>query len=730
MFLLKGIAILSYGSVHIFSPVPIGAPKQADSLMKFLDAADYISLFIYLGILVVIATYFRRRAARSMQDYFLGANRLPWWAMGISGMSSYVDMAGTMLIVSFLYMLGPRGLYIEFRGGAVLILSFMLLWSGKWHYRSRCMTGAEWMEYRFGKSWGGQFARVISAVAVIATTIGMLAYLIKALGLFMAMFFPFSPAVCALAMIFIASVYSIVSGFYGVVYTDLFNSFVVISAIIVISIIAIDKIGAIGNIAALASKVTGNTEWVDSSLKWKVMMPKGYAAYQDLTLLAFFYFLRNMFIGVSSAGADPRYFGARNERECGSLSFTWTSLMMFRWPMMIGFAILGLVMVNSFFPDQSLLSQTAIFIKAHIHGITRGQWPDLIANIMNNPDHFPSDFINGIKNILHDNWQSKLSLLSYDGTVNPEKIVPAVISFDLPAWIRGLLVMAFIAAAFSSFNSSVNSSTAYFTRDIYQRYVRVKAGNKELISISYLFICCLVSLSYVFAYSFHSITEIWGWIVMGLGGGLAIPALLKFYWWRYNGGGFAIGTIVGIIASLVEIKFFPGLVEWEQFILVACVSLAATIIGTYLTSPVEEEVAFNFYRTTRPFGFWKPFKSRLEPRVREAMEKEHKNDLISVPFTLGWQITLFLLPIQLMIGNYKQFFITLTIFVFSLAGMYFFWYRNLPPKEKLRGNIDQELEAPKELTRAGFTHIFKKINNNHRRFLEIKHFKKQRIRIK
>ncbi|MFZ1083252.1 MAG: sodium:solute symporter, partial [Candidatus Kryptoniota bacterium] len=89
----------------------------------------------------------RKRSSKTIQDYFLGANKLPWWALGISGMSSFTDMAGTMLIVSFLFLLGPRGLYVEFRGGAVLILSFMLVWSGKWHRRSNCMTGAEWMEY-------------------------------------------------------------------------------------------------------------------------------------------------------------------------------------------------------------------------------------------------------------------------------------------------------------------------------------------------------------------------------------------------------------------------------------------------------------------------------------------------------------------------------------------------------------------------------------------------------
>lgn len=649
--------------------------------MRHLNAVDYTVVSIYVFTLIVIAVYLRKRSSRSIQDYFLGANKLPWWALGISGMSSFTDMAGTMLIVSFLYILGPRGLYVEFRGGAVLVLPFMLLWSGKWHHRSKCMTGAEWMEYRFGNSWGGQFARVISALAIVVSTIGMLMYLLKALGLFMAMFVPFSPAQCVLAMVIMATVYTALSGFYGVVYTDLFQSFIVISAIILVTVIAVDKITSIGDFTSLAAEVTGNSHWTNSTLPWRVTMPTGYGAYQDLGMLAIFYFLRNMLMGISSAGADPKYFGARNERECGTLTFLWTFLTVFRWPMMIGFAALGIILVHSLFPSRSLLIHTANYIKINFNHVSRKDWPDLISNIINNPTRFRPSFIAGLRNLLHNNWRSKLALLSYDGTVNPETIVPAVILVSLPAGARGFLLTAFVAAAFSSFNSSVNSAAGYFTRDLYQRYFRKKASTKELISVSYLFISGIALASYLLAYDFRSITQVWGWLVMGLGGGLVIPAMLKFYWWRYNGGGFAIGTLAGILASIAEIKLFPNLLEWQEFVLVASISLLASIVGTFLTAPVEDDVILNFYRTTRPFGFWKPFKKMLEPGVRRSMDKEHKNDLMAVPFTVAWQITLFLLPMQLMIGTYRQLFVTLSLFVFSLAGMYFFWYRNLPAKE-------------------------------------------------
>lgn len=670
--------------------------------MRYLVSADYEAIAVYFIILISIAFYWRKKASRGIRHYFLGANRLPWWALGISGMSSFTDMAGTMVIVSFLYLLGPRGLYVAFRGGAVLILAFMLAWSGKWHRRSNCMTGAEWMEFRFGRTRGGQMARVLSACAKVVTTVGMLIYLMKALGFFVSMFVPLSPAQCVLVMVSLATLYTAVSGFYGVVYTDLLQSSIVVAATVIIVVLASTQSGAVANFSSLAAAVTGNHQWTSSSLVWQTHMPKGYKAYQDLTMLAIFYLLRNMMFGVSSAGADPRYFAARTERECGTMTFLWTSLMTFRWPMMIGFAMLGILMIHRVFPDPNVVTHAVSYIKTSFHNVSREGWGTLIAEMMDTPSHFPPEFIQGIKSILHNNWQSKLSLLSFDGTINPEKIVPAVILMEIPAGIRGLLVITFVAAAFSSFNSIVNTTTAYFTRDIYQRFLRPAAKDRELLIASYFFICMMVLVSYTSAYRFKSITQIWGWIVMGLGGGLAIPSMLKFYWWRYNGSGFAIGMLVGILSSFVEIIFFSDLLEWQQFIAVATVSLIATIAGTLLTRPTEESVAMKFYETTRPFGFWKPFKLKLNPAVRRSMEREHRNDIIAAPFALGWQISLFFLPMQLMVSNYKQFFATLVFFLFCLAGMYFFWYKKLPAEGRTEervahGEVETVTDAPDEL---------------------------------
>lgn len=670
--------------------------------MKYLNNTDWAVIGAYAVIVVLIGVYLRRRASRSMEDYFLAGRQLPWWALGVSGMLNFLDMTGTMVIVSFLYMLGPRGLYVEFRGGAVLVLAFMMLWTGKWHYRSRCLTAAEWNIYRFGPDPMAKAARAISALAGIIFTFGMLAYLIKGAGLFLSMFLPYSPFTCALFMIVLTTVYTLMSGFYGVVYTDLFQSAIVFVSVVLISVLAVMQVWNYdGDLGALAYQVTNSPKWMSSVPHLKTEVWEGYEDFRYLAVVAAFYLFRNILGGMCSGG-DPRYFGARSERECGLLTFFWTWLMTFRWPMMMGFAVMGLFLVRDLFPDHGVLNESAREIKRHFvmqaypdspnaiddqelvkKVVPKSRWEDIIADITQKPDRYP-ELVTSLKGILGEtDWEEKLSLVGYEaGQVNPERILPAIILMRIPMGVRGLLLVSLVAAAMSTFSPQVNWATSLFTHDIFRAFLRPRAGNRELIAVSWGFGVLVVVGGFLTAYSSSSINDIWDWIIMGLSAGLAIPGLLKLYWWRFNSCGVVVGTFVGLTGAIIQRAVAPELGPYHKFLLHTTLSLAGAVIGTYLAPPTDRSVLEHFYRTTRPFGFWGPLRSSLPAGVLAAMRKEHFHDLISLPFALGWQVTLFLLPMQLIIGSFRAFWVTLPIFLICLAGLYWFWYRNLPPAEQ------------------------------------------------
>lgn len=645
---------------------------------NYFGTLDYVFMGFYVAVLIGLGFYLKRLASRSLANYITGAQNIPWWAMGVSGMASFLDLAGTAVIVSFLFLLGPQGLFVEFRGGAVLVLPFMMLWTGKWHRRSGCLTGAQWNIYRFGDCWGGRAAQLMGVIATVLTTIGMLAYLIIGAGIFLSTFLPYPPEVCSLALLAMATLYTMMSGFYGVIFTDLFQVCIIMTAVIYISFKAFIGIGGVDEISEVAMAVTGNPDWISGVPKWNVHVPEGYDVYKHLLIFASFYLVRTIVAGMGT-GADPRYFGAKNDRECAKLSMLWTILMTVRWPMMIGVAVLGLYLVNDMVPDQPKMGEAAALIHQSYPGSTKPGWGALVASISNTPDRHDPELIASLQALLGpDQWGEKMNLLSYEGTVNPEKILSAVLMMSVADGMRGILVIALVAAALSTFGSWVNLATGQFVNDFYKKWVRPKAETRELIFASRATVLGIVICSFLFSLTLDSINDIWGWMMMGFGAGFLVPSLLRLYWWRFNGAGSAIGTLVGITAAIIQRLLWPELNEVWQFIFILTIGLISSVVAALLTEPTDPAVLRKMYLETRPFGIWGRLKDSLPAEQRAITNREHRNDLLALPFALVWQTTLFLAPMLFIIRNWTGFAGAVVIGLGAFAGVYLIWYRNLP----------------------------------------------------
>ncbi|MBN1510540.1 MAG: sodium:solute symporter, partial [Phycisphaerae bacterium] len=146
-----------------------------------------------------------------------------------------------------------------------------------------------------------------------------------------------------------------------------------------------------------------------------------------------------------------------------------------------------------------------------------------------------------------------------------------------------------------------------------------------------------------------------------------------------NAWGCTVGITLGGTAAIVQRIVWKEMLEWQLFVSITLLTLVATILGSLLTTPDTLERLRHFYRTTRPFGLWRPVRETFSAAEQRVLTAEHRNDIIAVPFVLLWQITLFLLPMQLVIRNYAVFWRILPAFLLGCAGMYWFWYRKLPP---------------------------------------------------
>jgi solute:Na+ symporter, SSS family len=644
----------------------------------YFGTTDYVFMGLYVLVLIFLGFYLKRLASRSLGNYICGGRNIPWWAMGISGMASFLDLAGTAVIVSFLFLLGPQGLFVEFRGGAVLVLPFMMLWTGKWHRRSGCLTGAQWNIYRFGDCWGGRASQFMGVVATVLTTIGMLAYLIIGAGIFLSTFLPFPPEACSLALLVMATLYTMMSGFYGVIFTDLFQVCIILAAVVYLSVKAFTGIGGVEEIREVAAAVTGNPDWISGVPKWNVHVPEGYEVYKHLLIFASFYLVRTIVAGLGT-GADPRYFGAKTDRECGKLTMLWTALMTVRWPMMIAVAVMGLYLVRDLVPEQAKMKEAAVLIQAAHPDTTKPQWGGLVSQIVNAPRDQNAPLVASLKELLgNDRWAEKMNMLSYEGTVNPEKILSSVLMMSVAEGMRGVLVIALIAAALSTFGSWVNLATGQFVNDFYKKWLRPQAETRELIFASWGTVLGIVTCSFLFSLTLESINDIWSWMMMGFGAGFLVPSLLRLYWWRFNGAGSAIGTLVGIAAAIIQRLVWPGLGELWQFVLILGIGFVASVLAALLTAPTDPGVLRKMYLETRPFGVWGHLKACLSPEEQAKTTREHRQDLLALPFAMLWQTTLFLAPMLFIIHNWQGFAGAAALCLGSFAALWFIWFRHQP----------------------------------------------------
>jgi hypothetical protein len=194
---------------------------------------------------------------------------------------------------------------------------------------------------------------------------------------------------------------------------------------------------------------------------------------------------------------------------------------------------------------------------------------------------------------------------------------------------------------------------------------------------------------------------------MGLTAGLLAPSVLRFYWWRLNGTGFAVGTLVGGLAAVGQRLIFPDtnallkdVVAWsgcsigEQFaeaiawlpdmheivlfLFVLSAGTLGTIVGTYFDGPTDRRVLARFYHTTRPFGLWRPLSSKLGEADRKQTVAEHRRDITALPFALTWQVALYMVPMLVLIRDVSATVAWATVCVGSFLGLYLVWLRHQP----------------------------------------------------
>jgi SSS family solute:Na+ symporter len=610
-----------------------------------LSFSDQIIVVAYLVAIMSIGIAMKRRAGKGMTSYFLGGRRLPWWALAMSGSSSYFDITGTMWIVSTFIVLGLKGMWVHWLWGFP-ITAFYLAFMGKWIRRSGVLTGAEWMYTRFGHGQAGDLARLSYTLFAILTISALLGYCAIGMGKFGAVFLPFSPFVCAALILGVSGLYVVVGGFHGIVRVEILQTLVLSAGAIAFAIIGYHHFNA----AIFMRRVPNG--WMDivpavrpPELQGVIAGGTDYSLFGALVAVWLAKGMLLCFSGPEQLYDFQRFLAARDARDASKLGALWGAIHTVRWPFAMAIAVVAIMGLSNPALDQALK---------------------------------------------HD----------------PETALPVIIGAMLPVGLVGFMLAALLSGFLATFSSTVNGGAAYLVKDVYQRYINPTALPATLIRASYIASSLLVITGVAISYFGGSINGAFLWIFGTLAAGILPPNVLRWYWWRLNGWGYAAGVFGGMALSLGQAVIEPLVLPtplplYVAFPVIAITSTIISVVVALCTQPTNTSTLEKFYATVQPAGAWAPIRDRvLAVQPEFKLETSFTRDALNTLLALVGICALYVGTLYLILHRLATAFGCFTVTAVLCVVLYFTWYKNLPRPAFVEGE-DIEVGDPVAKTETG-----------------------------
>jgi SSS family solute:Na+ symporter len=600
--------------------------------LHWIDWSIIISYIIFsLG----VGIYFSKRAASSTEEYFLSGRSLPWWIVGTSMVATTFAADTPLAITEFVR--GP-GIWQNWFWWNLLMGSLLsvFLFSRLWR-RAEILTDNELLELRYsGKP--AAFLRAFKAgyFAILYNFIVM-GWVINAMASVVSVMLNMDKWTAVWLCVIIALVYAILSGFWGVVVTDLVQFVIAMFGSIALAIIALNYVGGMEVLLSKLNELLGTDVVTDNTLKFIPPMPDTGVATQTFWESPFSKFL--IFISVmwwSHHGTDgggyiiQRMSSAKNERHA-LLATLWFNIAHYAlrvWPWII-VAVVSIVM----FP------------------IIPSEYSEL-----------------GVK-------------AGY----------PLVMNTLLGPGLKGILIVSFLAAFMSTIDTHLNWGVSYLINDIYKRFFKPNESERHYVLVGKIMTVILMILAAFTALKMQSISKAWEFI-FAMGAGIGLVLILRWFWWRVNAWSeiTALATSIVITISFEIIAYFQTInnnLEYSLFgsapsifgmslqvhhklMIIVPIAIIAWVTVTFFTEPEPMTKLESFYKRVQPGGWWGPvtssFDHTLQPVTKGIFILWLAGVMMIYGFTFG-------------IGNliFQKYSSSVILFGFAGIGSYLIWNRNI-----------------------------------------------------
>lgn len=195
----------------------------------------------------------------------------------------------------------------------------------------------------------------------------------------------------------------------------------------------------------------------------------------------------------------------------------------------------------------------------------------------------------------------------------------------LPAGLKGLLLVAFLAAYMSTISTQLNWGTSYLINDFYKRFIKPsenfkteEIAQKHYIKISRYVTFLAMAVALFATTQITTISGVWSFIIE-CGAGLGLVLILRWYWWRINAWTEIAATLAPFVGyTLTRYVFhleFPN-----SFFLTVGFTTLTWLLVMYLTKPEDSKTLQAFYKKVKPEGWWAPVRDSLAlPKTASRM---------------------------------------------------------------------------------------------------------------
>ncbi len=314
-----------------------------------LHPYDMAIILGYLVLVALLGFWVNKRATRGLDSYFLAGRNMPWWVLGLSGCSSYIDIGGTMAMVGALFYLGLKAVWMTHIFWGWFIICFYMAFQAKWIRRSGVMTFAEWNATRFGDNRDAEMARIAAAVFLLVLMTFNLMYIAVGIGKFSEEFLSLQRWQATLIVFSVVGVYVTMAGFFGVILTDILQTILLAVGAIILTVMVFQ------NSQTALPLAQQDPNWGSLALSWRLWpeylhtTPESYRHFYYFGPVLLAGFTWSIFRVLAGPNVwDFQFFlTARSSRDAALAGGMWTLGYTIRWILGCAFLVLGMYYLGS-----------------------------------------------------------------------------------------------------------------------------------------------------------------------------------------------------------------------------------------------------------------------------------------------------------------------------------------------------------------------------------------------